>query len=647
MRSLALLILISSVCWSQKVPVIDYDSPFNKTAILSDSLGQTEAREILVVEKKEGLLELRKADGTLIVVPLGRVVAIVPKLPNPSLKYTRNQAAKAFALLQKARNQIMGREEVSSLVMSTWEKLANQESNYEFESKKARSALIQNWFAKVTLDGDEEKNIPLEDYIKEGEAFLSQAGEDQPAMQARLEKARQRLAMDLAKVDKIQLQPDWAEVSLLLPLGLVGVLALVTIWGLLNVSNFLTALKMTMMSLLSQEKTSKVIILNTKSLGGIILGPILLYMTYCASRVEKKTPQEKEEISLSIVEKRAMYLSLNTHFYWSRQAAQKIEVPAENFLGYLFGKIIFTEPASSYVQFETPRYQLEAETLTLKQDIKVLWVPLQLKFCLPSGEGTFSFAKAKTTHFWLGKLPLGTFLGDYFAEGIFVAFKEWDNQLGIDSKAQWLWKDKRNLCISVPEVYPKNMEKTFSKQETKRNFHFKKQLSVAELVNAFAEGDGPEYLGRYVDLSGQVKEVISSHRLGNSQASELLRKTLANQGGSEAIARLAPKGIEDEPDIFYLFSEENPGISQIKVKCIVKAPETFFLDTHGDLYREGQTPGSDNPLVRKGMDAHFIGGRVESFERGVITLYDAKMSESGLVPDAESGSKSQNIKREN
>jgi hypothetical protein len=234
----------------------------------------------------------------------------------------------------------------------------------------------------------------------------------------------------------------------------------------------------------------------------------------------------------------------------------------------------------------------------------------------------------------LGKLPLGAFIGEYVAAEIMPAFKEWNGQIGIDSKAEWRWKDKNQLVISTPDVVLKKTGSSISEGKKSSGGDLKKQVTAGELARIFADGSGNEYLGKYVDVSGQIAEVSSGHRLGNSLASEVLRKTLAGKGGAEAVAKIAPKGVEDQPDLFFL-STEGEVVSKIRIKCVVKAPEAFYLDGHGDLYREGQNPGTDDPLVRKGTKAHFKGGRIESFDRGVVEVYDAKIVE--IAGDSTSG----------
>jgi hypothetical protein len=626
---------------------MDFDSPFAKSAIILNALGQQETREVLGAEKKGNEIELRKADGTLVVVAEDKVVAIIPKLPSSGLKYTREEAAKAYLLLQKAQPQLLNREEVGPVAMKAWEKLAHQESNYEVEAKKARAAMVQNWFSKVSLEGDQGTKISLEEYIREGEAFLGQAGDEKETIQMRLEKARQRLAMDFSKVERIQLLPEWANVTPVLPSGIFLVLVLLVIWGYLNVINFLTAVKMMIMNLLSNERSSRRLVVSLKSLSGIILGPLLFYLVYLATRVEK-IPPAQDLGTLSQAGTRALYLSLNSHFNWSNQAPQKAEVSADEVLGYLFGKIKNTDSfGGGYIQYEIPIFSFHPGAITWIQSLKLIWVPLQFTFVLPTGEGMFSFENIKLSACTIGKLPLGAFIGEFIATELIPAFKEFDQLLGINSKAEWKWRDKSTIWIATPEVVLKKTGDGISNGTNKKRFEFKKQISAGELASVFAEGFGNGYLGQYVDVTGRIVEVSSNHRLGNSLGTEVVRKTLASQGGAEAIAKLAPKGVEDTPDLFYLSTEGGQTSSKIRVKCVVKAPQTFYLDVHGDLYREGQNPGADDPLVRKGKEAHFNGGRIESFDRGVIELYDAKLVEAPSNPSSMEEAKSLEAKSEN
>ena len=633
MRSIhVILSVLMAVMAKAEVPM-DLDSPFSKTAAFSNTLGQQEVREVVAGEKKGGLVELRKADGTLIVVPEAKIVAIVPKLPNTGLKYTQAEASKAYLFLQKAQSQLLGMEEVSPAALKAWSNLAKQESNYETEAKKTKAAMLQNWFSKVTLEGDEVKNISLEEYIREGEKYLALAGEDRAAIQERLEKARQRLAMDFEKLEKIRLCPAWNNINPLIPLGAIGILALVTIWGLVNINNFVTAIKMAFMSLFASERSSRVLIFHSKSAVGIVLGSLLLYCVYLATRVEKIAKNENIGTGLTTNEKKALYLSLNTRYSWSKQASEAIKVSASNFLTYLFGKIENADPVEGFVMYDTPLFRFQAGNLILIQGLKIARLPLQLKLDITTGDGPFSFSQFKTNGLWLGRLPLGSFIGDYLANELAIVFDGWDGQVGINQTSKWQWDGKSQLLISCPEVAQRTAIASSSTDE-KKKFRFKKELTATELAQIFADGYGEKYIGKYVDISGQIIAVSSGHRLGNSLASETLRRVLLKKGGNEAVSKLSPKTLEDEPDVFTLFTSAEDN-DKIKLKCVIKEPEIFYLDARGDLYREGQNPDSADPLVRKGTEAHFKGGRIDSFEHGVIKLYDAKLQEASKESGSE------------
>lgn len=633
MRSIhVILSVLMAVMAKAEVPM-DLDSPFSKTAAFSNTLGQQEVREVVAGEKKGGLVELRKADGTLIVVPEAKIVAVVPKLPNAGLKYTRAEASKAYLFLQKAQSQLLGMEEVSPAALKAWSNLAKQESNYETEAKKTKAAMLQNWFSKVTLEGDEVQNVSLEEYIREGEKYLALAGEDRAAIQERLEKARQRLAMDFEKLGKIRLCPTWNNINPVIPMGAIGILALVALWGLVNINNFFTVIKMAFMSLFASERSSRVLIFNLKSSFGVVLGSLLLYCVYLATRVEKSAKHENIGTGLTTNEKKALYLSLNTRYHWSKQASEAIKVSASNVLTYLFSKIENADPSVGFVTYETPLFRIQPGKLILIQGLKIASVPLQLKLDIAFGDGPFSFSQFKTCGFWLGRLPLGSFIGDYLANELAAAFDGWDGQIGINQNSKWQWDGKSQLLISCPEVDQRSAIASSSSEE-KKTFKFKKELSAPELAQMFADGNGSKYIGKYVDISGQIIEVSSSHRLGNSLTSETLRRVLLKNGGNEAVSKISPKTLEDEPDVFFLFTATE-GNDKIKLKCVIKEPETFYLDARGDLYREGQNPDSAEPLVRKGTEAHFKGGRIDSFDRGVIELYDAKLQEASKESGSE------------
>jgi hypothetical protein len=220
----------------------------------------------------------------------------------------------------------------------------------------------------------------------------------------------------------------------------------------------------------------------------------------------------------------------------------------------------------------------------------------------------------------LGALPLGGFLGEIIFHQLEPSFANFNDLLGIRSGSVWSWRGNDRIVLNTPEVVLSQKNGTES-LSVKPVPIYKKVVSSQELAEVFAQGFGSVYLGQYVEVWGGVVEVFSGHRLGNNLASEIVRNTLTQSGGPEATAKVITAGSEDLPDAFFLNTGINGQPPKVKVKCLVKSPLAYFLDTRGDLYVAGQNPTSDVPLVLKGTPISFQSGRVESFERNTVEIY--------------------------
>jgi hypothetical protein len=234
----------------------------------------------------------------------------------------------------------------------------------------------------------------------------------------------------------------------------------------------------------------------------------------------------------------------------------------------------------------------------------------------------------------LGALPLGGFLGEIIFHQLEPSFANFNDLLGIRSGSVWSWRGNDRIVVNTPEVVLSQKNGTES-LSVKPVPIYKKAVSSQELAEVFAQGFGSVYMGQYVEVWGGVVEVLSGHRLGNNLASEIVRNTLTQSGGPEASAKVITAGSEDLPDAFFLNTGINGQPPKVKVKCLVKSPLAYFLDTRGDLYIAGQNPTSDASLLSKGTPISFQGGRVESFERNTVEIYGCTFPEPIKIPPEE------------
>jgi hypothetical protein len=331
---------------------------------------------------------------------------------------------------------------------------------------------------------------------------------------------------------------------------------------------------------------------------------------------------------------KALYLSLNSKNKWSSQGPRQSEVSSREFLELVFQKLKPKESEMSLYRFGQPAISFLEDRILWAQPVSLLKYQLQLRFEIPTGLGNFAFENMPVSSCHLGALPLGGFLGEIIFHQLEPSFANFNDLLGIRSGSVWSWRGNDRIVVNTPEVVlsQKNGTESLSMKSVPI---YKKVVSSQELAEVFAKGFGSVYMGQYVEVWGGVVEVSSGHRLGNNLSSEIVRNTLTQSGGPGAAAQVMAAGSEDLPDSFYLSTAINGQTPKVKVKCVVKSPLAYFLDTRGDLYIAGQNPTSDASLLPNGMPISFQGGRVESFERNTVEIYGCTFPEPIKIPPEE------------
>jgi hypothetical protein len=317
---------------------------------------------------------------------------------------------------------------------------------------------------------------------------------------------------------------------------------------------------------------------------------------------------------------KALYLSLNSKNKWSSQGSRQSEVSSREFLELVFRKLKPKESEVYLYRFGQPVISFLENRILWTQLVSLFKYQLQFRFEIPTGLGNFSFENMPVSSCHLGKLPLGGFLGEFIFHQLEPSFANFNDLLGIRSGSVWSWRGNDRIVVNTPEVTLSQKSETDS-LSLKSVPIYKKVVSSQELAEVFAKGFGSVYMGQYVEVWGDVVEVSSGHKLGNNLASEVVRNTLTQSAGTDTASKVMAMGSEDLPDSFYLSTEINGQTPKVKVKCVVKSPLAYFLDTRGDLYTAGQNPTTDTSLLPKGTPISFQGGRVESFERNTVEVY--------------------------
>lgn len=598
----------------------DLDSPFIKAAIIEGQYAKIEEREILSAKIVQQVFELVRPDGSLIVVDKDRVKAILPKLPSPGLAFTQEEAKNALAIIVRAKESLPACAETSESVVAAWNKYANEKSRHEINKEIATRNEAEAWIAKYPIEKDDVIKIESEKYLKEGQELLQKEGVDKDLIQKRISKIQQLMSMDLTKVQDLALIINWDEVSIYFPMVLALWFVVLIAWVFLNASNVFTAVKLTVESLFSGGTR---IVFPAKLILWISCCLIGGYLVIQSSRKEPLPMAVSSVSSTPVVHsssEKALYLSLNSKNKWSSQGPRQSEVSSKEFLELVFRKFKPKESEMSLYRFGQPVISFLEDRFLWVQPVSLLKYELQLRFEIPIGSGNFAFENMPVSSCHLGALPLGGFLGEIIFHQLEPSFANFNDLLGIRSGSVWSLRGNDLMVVNTPEVVVSQKSGT-ELSSTKSVPVYKKVVSSQELAEVFAKGFGSVYMGQYVEVWGGVEEVSSGHRLGNNLASEIVRNTLTQSGGPAAAAQVMAAGSADLPDAFFLSTGINGQTPKVKVKCLVKSPLSYFLDTRGDLYTAGQNPTSDASLLPKGTPISFGGGRVESFERNTVEVY--------------------------
>jgi len=613
--------------WLQAEAPIDLASPFYKTAVVENRMGQSEDFEILRAKVVGENLEMMRLDGSIVLAPRAKVTAIFPKLPSDGFAYTQNDAQAALILLEAAASKWTNRAETSRRTLAAWKELAARPSAHEQDRDAQRSAAAQRWLDLIQPEEGKPKPVDLEDYMRQGEKLAQAGGPQAEDIRRQLQKVRNLMAMDFGEIRGKQLPTEWNEFSYLVPVGIAVVLLVLGFWVVGNVGNFSAALKAGAIRSSSKGGESR----TTFNLKGIVYllyaaaGGALLYVLLQAGFFPEKAAVSEEGQALA---ERGFYLSMNAANHWSTQSKSGLEVEAPALVAALQKMLPAGEfRLSQVLAYEGPRVVWSEGKIFWRQTMKLAFVPVHLDFRFRPSDQNFSLENPAVESCQIGWMPLGGFVGELLWGRWCAVTTRWDQALGFQSGAIWSWAQGDHFQINTPAVVGRKDEKKQAELAGRQKAQFKETISAVELAQVFAQGDGGVYQDRTINLTGKLKNVSSLRRLGNSMTSEITRAALAKTGGQEAVRAVAPAGLEDEPDTFFLETGSEGLDSKIQVKVLVKSPEVYYLDGRGDLYRVGANPNTDVPIVPRQKQAVFKGGRVEGIGRDVVEVYGAQPPE--------------------
>ena len=625
-RAIALGIWLAAG-WLQAEAPIDLASPFHKTAVVENRQGQPEDFEILRAKVAGENLEMTRLDGSMVLAPRAKVTAIFPKLPSDGFAYTQKDARAALILLEAAAAVWTNRAETSPRTLAAWRELAARPSAHEQARDAQQSAAVQRWLDLIQPEEGKPKPVDLEDYVRQGEKLAQTGGPQAEDIRRQLKKVRNLMAMDFQEIRGKQLPTEWSEFGSLVPVGIAIIFLGLGFWVLGNLGNFSAALKAGMVRSSSKGGENR----TTFSLKGIIyliyagIGGVLLYAFLQAGFFPEKAAVSEEHQALA---ERGFYLSMNAANRWSTQSKSVLEVEAPALVAALQKMLPTGEfRLSQVLAYTGPRVVWSEGKIFWRQSMKLAFVPVHLDFHFRPSEQNFSLENPTVEGCQIGRVPLGGFMGALLWGRWHAVTTEWDQALGFQNGTVWNWTQADRFQIDTPPVTGRKDEKKQAELAGRKKAEFKEAINAVELAQVFAQGDGDVYQDRTIHLTGRLKSVSSTRRLGNTLASEMTRSGLAKAGGPEAVAAVAPSGQEDLPDVFFLETTGDGLDTKIQVKVLVKCPHVYSMDNRGDLYQSGTSPNLDTPVVARQKQALFKGGRVEGMERNVIEIYGAQPPE--------------------
>jgi len=601
--------LFSAGLWAQAP--MDLESPFLKTALIKENTGLTVEKAVRKGKVKDGIIELERDEGGLLVLPADQVLAVLPRIPQAGTTYLQSDAQRALNTLTKAQKIYPERAEVSPNALIEWDKLSRQATEADLAERKA----LENWFQSVTEVSPEAKTEEIRALIEKGEGFAEKFPEQEKRIYDQVKGLKEISKIDLSKTASLSI-PIGDFGDNFVPGAILWVFLLIPIILVIHgISGAIQGFK---------ERLPLAALL--RFFIALLAGSFLVLVLWPDS-----IPQPNGNRGPQSIAQRALWLSRNMIEGWADQPVHKINMPFEAWQGLVVEKIQpGVEDLSSLLWYlERPVFAKTNEHLFVLQPLVLKIVPVTLKFVFTVPEKGHSWNDAELIGFQVGHLPLGKFVGSLALQPMAYAYEGVRSSYGLDKGVQWMSGEAGALVVEIPSAHQKRPQA-------------KESISAKELAEVFDQGFGDIYKDKYVTVEGVLDEVQST------------RENL----GKGALEKADPL------DDFYLIGIPGKGLKRrIRIRCQIKSQErSYFLDGKGDLYYKEYTkkiveetndkktavgsgssnekpaiqelvtslnPSDDQSIFRKGGTVKFYGGRVESskVEMETVTIYDCQKFE--------------------
>ena len=617
---------------------MDLDSPFLKTALIEGRDGQLEERVIRKAKAAGDKLEMQTETGGTALFPQADVKAILPRLPEQTADFETGDLEKAIRFLQDLPSPWRERPEAAPEMLEKWRALlpkaaekdverAEKEKELEEQKKQADAAEVASWVAdwsdfrksrtseeirKLRVQGEElRKTAPREaERVEEGMAFLAQ-------WQARPGASP---VADLEKLESIQAAMEPEDLLAWTGGGLLVTSFFGLLMGLSFVSSGLTKFK------------------DGAWLGGIVFLPMGLAVLGALGAVWWPVAGAGKEVEpgLSAGMERLVLAAKNSvqPIGYFPSFAEEVDGAA-----VVAGLLAAVSPAEEPTGFLKARFQAGSCWLgeggwTFRQPLTVLGLPLPLAFTFAGQTPPLNgWRQPPAQKLWLGSVPLPSGLGEMFFQSVVASWGQGAERAGMGKLKMTEGKDGK-ILLSLPAS---GKRPEVQKEETLAIY--RKEISAEELVQAFVDGHGKEFVGKFVLLDGVVEKVESGGELSGG---------VSAVAGSALGGEAKVMGDSQTFDIFFLRGLPSHGVRKdpLLIRCLLKSSKVFVMDSRGDIY-EGPKANitQSEPIVKKGQRVKFLReGRVESAEiqNNQIEVYGIRLDD---VADLQAYDPSQPVAR--
>jgi len=608
--------LFSASLWAEAP--MDLESPFLKTALVKENNGQIIEKAVRKGKVKDGIIELEKDEGGLLVLPADQVLAVLPQIPQAGATYLQSDAQRALKTLTKAQKIYPERAEVSPIALIEWDKLSRQSTEADQIERKA----LENWLQSVTAVPPEAKTDEIRALIEQGEGFADKFPDQEKQIYEQLKVLKEISKIDLSKT-----------FNLSFPIGSFGdnFVPGAILWAFLLIPIILVIHGISGSIQGFKERLPLAALLRL--LIALLAGSFLVLVLWPDS-----IQQPNENKGQQSIAQRALWLSRNMVEGWADQPSYKINMPLETWQSLVVEKLQpgVEDLSSLFWYLQKPVLVKTNEHFSVLQSLVLKIVPVTLKFVFAIPNKGESWNNAELISFQIGHLPLGKFVGSLALEPMAYAYESVRSSYGLDKGVQWMGGEAGTLVVEIPTAHQKRPL-------------VKEMITAKELAEVYDQGFGDVYKDKYVTVEGVLDEVQSTR--------ENLGKGVLEKG--------------DPLDEFYLIGIPSNGLKRrIRIRCQIKSQErSYFLDGKGDLYYKEYTqkvveetndkktavgsgasngkpaiqelvtslnPSNDQSIFRKGGTVKFYGGRVESskVEMETVTIYDCQkfeVNENGVI----------------